>query len=128
MFSVHSTLEKVEKATITCGRKATLDMVFIRLRQRNHIITATSLFFRMFSVHTRTQCPVVEFFRFVERFRKAPFSVHNFSRNWRSKDSNTYIKKKQTVLLNCNRTFLNSLLNILITEDEKSSFLSQCEF
>ena len=33
----------------------------------------------MFSVHTKTQSSVFKFLRFQERFRKATFSVDNFS-------------------------------------------------
>ena len=33
----------------------------------------------MFSVQTKTQSPVFRFLRFQERFRKALFSVDNFS-------------------------------------------------
>ena len=35
--------------------------------------------FSMFSVHTKTQSSVFKFLRFQERFRKARFSVDNFS-------------------------------------------------
>ena len=33
----------------------------------------------MFSVHTKTQSSVFKFLRFKDRFRKAPFSVDNFT-------------------------------------------------
>ena len=58
--------------------------VWGRLRQTNHLIIVTSSFskslvFRMFTVHTKTQSFVFKFLRFQERFRKALFSVDNFS-------------------------------------------------
>ena len=55
-----------------------------RLGQTNHLIIVTSSFskssvFKMFSVHTKTQSSVFKSFHFQECFRKAPFSVDNFS-------------------------------------------------
>ena len=102
MFSVHTTPEKFENATITGGRNAWVKpwacagvtkltwqspfriCVWGRPGQTNHLIIVTSLFsknfvFKMFSVHTKTQSSVFKFLRFQERFRKATFSVDNFS-------------------------------------------------
>ena len=42
------------------------------------VIVFEKLRFKMFSVHTKTQSSVFKLLRFLERFRKAPFSVDNF--------------------------------------------------
>ena len=57
---------------------------FVFTRVTNHVIIMTPSFskisvFKMFSVHTKTQSFVFKFLRFQERFRKAPFTVDNFS-------------------------------------------------
>ena len=46
-----------------------------RLKKR----LSAPFFEKLSSVHTKTQSSVFKFLRFQERFRKAPFSVGNFS-------------------------------------------------
>ena len=46
---------------------------------RDVIVFEKPSVFKMFSVHTKTQSSVFKSLRFQERFRKAPFSVDNFS-------------------------------------------------
>ena len=43
------------------------------------IIVFKKLHFQNFSIHTKTQSSVFKFLCFQERYRKAPFSVDNFS-------------------------------------------------
>ena len=72
MFSVHNTPEEFKNATITGHFRFVFEENWVR--GVTWLSSSHKLHFKMSSVHTKTKAGVFKFFRFEERFRKAPFS------------------------------------------------------